>query len=304
MLLSVILVCAGLALLIIGGDLLVRGAVNIAQALGFSPLIIGLTIVGFGTSTPELVTSVRAALADTPGIAYGNIVGSNIANILLILGGSALLMELGVSKNALWRDGSVMLFSACAFALIAFYFEMTPAIGLAAIALLIGYIIFAIRNEKTSLVESKSVLLEKAEAIEAVDSALNPKLPPTAGLAVSIGLVIGGLLTVIVGGYLLVDGAIALARAWDVPETVIGLTIVAVGTSAPELVTSLVAALRKQGEIAFGNILGSNIYNILAIGGATALIAPSKVPASISNFDSLIMVGVSGAVSLTRTSLQ
>jgi len=293
MLVSSGLVLAGLALLIAGGDLLVRGAVNIAQALGLSPLVIGLTLVGFGTSTPELVTSLRAALADAPGIAYGNIVGSNIANILLILGGSALFVNLSVSRKALWRDGLVMLAVALAFATLAATTEMNRVVGAAAIFALLTYIIYVIGDERSDGIGSDGALLEKAKALEVVDPSVDPKTPPSAGLILSAGFVLGGLIAVVVGGYLLVDGAVALARAWEVTETIIGLTIVAVGTSAPELVTSLTAALRKQGEIAFGNIVGSNIYNILAIGGATALIAPSRVPEAIAAFDNLIMIGAS-----------
>ncbi len=286
----------GLLFLVIGGDLLVRGAVNIAQFVGLSPLVIGLTLVGFGTSTPELVTSVRASMAGAPGIAYGNIVGSNIANILLILGLSAICVDLAVSSKVLKRDGLMMFAATLGFAGIAAFGEINRVVGALGLAWLVAYIFIAIKDERRRPVVEAGALSDKAQAAEGVDPALNPMTPPSANLLISIGLVWAGLAGVIAGGYLLVDGSITLARNWGVSETIIGLTIVAIGTSAPELVTSLMAALKKEGELAFGNVVGSNIYNILAIGGATALIAPSRVPESIIAFDMVVMILASVAL--------
>ncbi|ROU03915.1 calcium/sodium antiporter [Histidinibacterium lentulum] len=283
----------GLVLLIAGGEFLVRGAVNIATRLGVSPLVIGLTLVGFGTSTPELVTSVQAALADAPGIAYGNIVGSNIANILLIVGIAALLAPIAVASSALKRDGLVMVSAAVIFAGLAAVMPMGRVAGALFVAALGIYIWTAFRQERVATGGDHGAVHDKSAALQEVDPALDPGKPVQASLPVSILIAVGGLVLVVLGGGFLVDGAVALARGMGISETVIGLTIVALGTSMPELVTSVVAGLKKQGDVAFGNIVGSNIYNILGIGGFTALIAPGAVPAEIVTFDNLVMVGVS-----------
>ncbi|MBC57234.1 MAG: sodium:calcium antiporter [Confluentimicrobium sp.] len=267
----------GLILLVAGGDLIVRGAVQAAERLGVSPLVIGLTLVGFGTSMPELVTSVQAGLIGSPGIAYGNIVGSNIANILLIAGVSAMIYPVIVGRAALMRDAMVMLAVALAFTLMAQVVPMGRLAGGLFVMVLAGYLWLVIRQERT-LPDTETDLTT-----------------PRRGrpLAMALGIAFAGLVLVVAGSALLVDGAVALARGIGVAETVIGLTIVAVGTSLPELVTSVVAALKKQGDVAFGNVVGSNIYNLLGIGGTTALIAPSEMPQAISRFDAPVMVGVS-----------
>ena len=283
----------GLLLLLAGGELLVRGAVNVATRLGVSPLVIGLTLVGFGTSTPELVTSVQAALSGSPGIAYGNIVGSNIANILLILGLSALLAPIAVASSALRRDAGVMLAAAAVFAALALVLPMGRLVGLAFVLALAAYVFLAFRQERGAAVPDHGAAYDKGLALQEADPALAPGAAPPRPLGLSLLTALGGLGLVVIGGGFLVDGAVALARGFGISETVIGLTIVAVGTSMPEFVTSVVAGLRRQGDVAFGNIVGSNIYNILGIGGFTALIAPGPVPDSIAGFDSLVMIGVS-----------
>jgi cation:H+ antiporter len=285
-------VIGGLALLIAGGELLVRGAVQVASRLGVSPLVIGLTLVGFGTSTPELVTSVQAALSGSPGIAYGNIVGSNIANILLILGISAILTPILITSRTLRRDGAVMVLVTVAFAAIATVTAMDRVIGAAFVAVLAVYLYLAFRQERASTDEHGAVY-DKSLATQAADSALAPSGAPRRGIIASLLTAIGGLGVVVLGGHFLVLGAVNLARSFGISETVIGLTIVAVGTSMPELVTSAVAAFRRQADIAFGNIIGSNIYNILGIGGFTALAAPTRVPADLVRSDNLIMIGAS-----------
>ena len=290
---SIVPLLGGLVLLVIGGDMLVRGAVRVASGLGVSPLVIGLTLVGFGTSTPELVTSVQAALIDAPGIAYGNIVGSNIANILLILGISAMLYPIAVTSSALRRDGMIMIGVAVVFAVITLFIPMTRLVGAVFMLALIGYVVLAFLQERRSVVVDHGAAMDKGLALQSADPATAPGAVPSGGYLVPIGLTIGGLVLVVVGGSFLVDGAVTLARDFGIAETVIGLTIVAVGTSLPELVTSVMAAIRKQGDVAFGNIVGSNIYNILGIGGATALIAPGTVPQQIVQFDNPVMVAVS-----------
>jgi cation:H+ antiporter len=300
MLITILTLIGGLVLLVVGGELLVRGSVRVAERLGVSPLLIGLTLVGFGTSTPELVTSVEASLIGSPGIAIGNVVGSNIANILLILGASAVIFPLAVSSSALLRDGSFVILTALVFTLVGYTVGLTRPVGLVFVAALIGYMVYAYRQEKsTTLVEAQghTAAFDRGEAFEGVEPAFGSREVDSSGGLLSWALpilgAVGGLAIIIFGGRLLVDAAIDLARTIGMTETVIGLTIVAVGTSAPELITSIVAALRKQSDIAVGNILGSNIYNILGIGGVTALIAPTSFPPEIVRFDNWVMIGAS-----------
>jgi cation:H+ antiporter len=295
----------GLTLLIVGGDLLVRGSVQTATRVGVSPLVIGLTVVGFGSSTPELVTSVEAAILGSPGIAFGNIVGSNIANILLVAGLSALIFPIAIAPSSLKRDGTIMVGVALAFAVIAWLLPLGRLVGFAGIVLLSFYIYWAFRQEKSAPSGEHGAVYEKGAALELADPAVLPGTANSPRLSLSLMQAVSGLIAILVGGYFLVSGAVHMARSLAVSETVIGLTIVAIGTSAPELVTSVIAALKRQGDIAFGNIVGSNIYNILGIGGMTALIAPSRVPAEIVSFDNFVMVGVSTAfVILAYTGLR
>jgi len=282
----------GFILLIVGGELLVRGAVQVAAGFGVSPLVIGLTLVGFGTSTPELVTSVQAALSDAPGIAYGNIVGSNIANILLIVGVAALISPIAVASTALRRDGAVMFAAAVIFSVLAWMLPLGRTVGTVFVAGLAAYIYLAFRQERASAPSGHGAVYDKSLALQEVDAAAVPAAPAGGSVLVPILIALAGLALVVVGGRFLVDGAVSLARGFGVSETVIGLSIVAVGTSMPELVTSVVAGIKRQGDVAFGNIVGSNIYNILGIGGATALIEPGWVPAEIVGFDNLVMIGV------------
>ena len=280
----------GLVLLVVGGEFLVRGAVQVAERLRISPLVIGLTLVGFGTSMPELVTSVQAGLKGSAGIAYGNIVGSNIANILLIAGVSALICPIVVARSALRRDAVVMLVTSMAFVAMAALTPMDRMLGALLLSVLVGYIGFVIWQEGRT--EAQGALHDKALALTESDPALS-RAPVAKGYAIPLLTAAGGLVLVLLGGSVLVSGAVSLARGFGVSETVIGLTIVAVGTSMPELVTSVIAALKRQGDVAFGNVVGSNIYNILGIGGTTALIAPAEVPQEIVRFDAPIMVAVS-----------
>lgn len=283
MLTDILYLAIGLALLIGGGDLLVRGAVRIAERLRLSPMLIGLTIVGMGTSAPELAASVQASLAGSPGIALGNIVGSNIANALLILGVAALIAPIAVQTRALWRDGGVGFVTALLLLAAGATVGLSREVGAAFVILMGGYIYYAYRQERVQ--GSHSAAYDRALAVEGVDPGLIPQDRPEGRLPVALLLLAAGLALIVGGGSLLVSGAVAVAAQLGVSDTIIGLTIVAVGTSFPELATSAVAAYRKQGDIALGNVLGSNIYNILFIGGLTGLIAPTQVPASIMAFD-------------------
>ncbi len=280
----------GLVLLIAGGDLLVRGAVRIAEMLRLSPMLIGLTVVGMGTSTPELAASVQASLAGSPGIAIGNIVGSNIANALLILGVAALIAPLLVSRRTLWRDGGVGLMAVLALLAAGATVGLSREAGLAFLLMMAGYVTYAYRQERAGAAHSAAY--DRAVAMEEVDPALAAHDRPDGRLSVAILLFLFGLGLIVGGASLLVNAAIAIAEQLGVSDTVIGLTVVAVGTSVPELVTSAVAAWRKQGEIALGNVLGSNVYNILFIGGLTGAIAPTAVPPSIMAFDLWLLAAV------------
>jgi len=275
---------AGLLGLFFGGEALVRGSVGIARRMAIPPLLIGLTVVGFGTSTPELLVSVDAAWRGVPDIALGNIVGSNIANILLIIGLSALVWPIRVTGATLRRDTAVMMAAALALLPLFALGQMGRLSGLVLVAGLVGYLVWAYRQPG------------EAEPEDA-------DLPAPASTLVSALWVIGGLVLLMAGARFLVDGAVSIARGYGISEAFIGLTIVAVGTSLPELATSLIAALRRQSEIAIGNIVGSNIFNVLGILGVTALITPIPVAARFLTFDLPVMIGASlvlTALLLTR----
>lgn len=275
---------AGLIGLFFGGEALVRGSVGIARRMAISPLLIGLTVVGFGTSTPELLVSVDAAWRGVPDIALGNIVGSNIANILLIIGFSALVWPIKVMGATLRRDTAVMMAAALVLVPIFAMAQMGRPAGLVLVAGLVAYLVWAYRQPGEMEAEDVGV-------------------PSPASALVSTLWVIGGLVALMVGARLLVDGAVNIARGYGISEAFIGLTIVAVGTSLPELATSLIAAFRRQSEIAIGNIVGSNIFNVLGILGVTALIAPIPVASRFLTFDLPIMIAVSlilTALLLTR----
>ena len=270
----------GLLLLVVGGDSFVRGSVAIARRLGLSPLLIGLTLVGFGTSTPELLTSLEAALAGSPGIAIGNVVGSNTANILLILGIAALIQPLRTRPEAFKRDGTVVLLAALACLGVVMLGEIGRLAGLALVAALIAYVGYTYVQE-TRAPDASAAMHEAEAAIE----------PRPHRLWLALLFTAGGLLATLLGAKLLVEGAIEFAAAAGISETVVGLTVVAVGTSLPELTVSLVAAFRRQADVAFGNIVGSNIYNVLGILGITALVTPIAVPPEIIALDIWVMLG-------------
>ena len=297
---DVLFLALGFVLLIAGGELLVRGAVRIAERLGLSPMLIGLTVVGLGTSTPELAASVQASLAGSPGIAVGNIVGSNMANLLLILGTAAIIAPIAVARGVLWRDGGVGIVAALALLGAGWTVGLSRPTGIAFLVAMVAYILFAYRQER--LGQPHGAAYDRAMAVVDADPALTPHEKPSGRLLPAVLLFVGGLVLVVGGGTLLVDAAISIAGALGVADEVIGLTVVAIGTSLPELVTSAIAAFRKQGDIALGNVLGSNIYNLLFIGGVTGVAAPAAVPASILGFDLLLLIAVSAvAMFFART---
>lgn len=258
-----LLFAIGILGLFFGGEYLVRGASSIARRFGISPLVIGLTIVGFGTSAPELLVSVNAALAGQPGISIGNVLGSNIANVLLILGVSATIAALIIPARRLVRDLAIMLLGT----------------GMVWVMLLDGVIS---RLEGGILVAGLAGFLYLAFASGSVPQEDDP-------LETSIGkaalMIVFGLAALVIGANLLVNSASTMARAFGVSEAVIGLTVVAVGTSLPELATSVIAAFRRQTDIAVGNVVGSNIFNLLGILGITALITPIPAEARFASID-------------------
>lgn len=271
----------GLALLVVAGDGLVRGSVSLAKRLGVPTLLIGLTIVAFGTSAPELVVGVDAVLAGAPTLALGNIVGSNVANILLVLGLPAIIAPIACNAPKLGRNMTFMIGVSILFIAIAAWGPIGFAQGAFLTALLIGYLYFSATRAKSPIEIS-----EAAHALEELDG-----LDKTPDSALKSGLfVVGGLIGLAVGADLLVDGAVTLARTLGVSEAVIGLTIVAIGTSLPELVTGVAAAMHKHGDVAVGNVIGSNLFNILGIGGISAMVGTIPVPENFLKLDLWIML--------------
>ena len=293
-LLYFLLLVLGLVLITIGADVLTNGAVIIAERLGVSQLVIGLTIVGLGTSAPELVVSITSALANKPDIAIANVIGSNITNIFLILGLSAIIYPLRVSHYVMKRDIPVVLLVTVVCLVMASDRLLAGALveniidrgeGIILLCMLLFYLYFAFlsaRREDTLDVAA----IQQEDA--AVGADVTPKQSITT-LLLSLVKLIGGLALLIIGGRLFVSNASEIARSWGVSEAIIGLTIVAIGTSLPELATSVVAAIKRQPDLAMGNIVGSNIFNILFILGSSATITP-LVPSGIHFIDYIMML--------------
>lgn len=279
----------GLVLLTVGGEALVRGALAAARRLGVSPLLAGLVIVGFGTSAPELVVSVQAALKGTPEIALGNVIGSNIANILLILGISALIMPLVTHIRSLRRDGLTMLFATLLFMGLASFGGLARWEGALLVAVLVIYLVWAYRTEREDSTGPEAEL-HKAESEE---FEVVPMSIPVTLLAI-----VGGLVMLIYGADRFLLGAVGLGQALGVPEAIIGLTLVAVGTSLPELAVSIVAAVRKHADVAVGNIIGSCIFNLLSILGIAALVMPLPLTGRLFAIDQFVMLAATVALLL------
>jgi cation:H+ antiporter len=282
MLIDIALVLASLAALFFGGEWLVRGAIALAMRIGLSPLVISLTVVGFGTSTPELLVSMRAAIAGQSDIALGNVVGSNTANILLIIGLSALIAPMRNWDATVKRDAYVML----AVAVITLGLVQLSVIGRLAGLIMLGALAAYLA---TAYLVGRRTHSDAASAHDASLAPAGPSIPALPGIATA-GLLTVGLALLFVGAEMLVRGATGLARDAGISEAVIGLTIVAVGTSLPELATSLVAAFRRHSDVAIGNVVGSNIFNILGILGITAIVTPVGVGANFAQFDVPVML--------------
>ncbi|MDN3645930.1 calcium/sodium antiporter [Pontixanthobacter aestiaquae] len=266
---AALLVLAGLIGLGFGGEWLVRGSVGIAQRMGISNLVTGLVIVGAATSMPEMVASIQAAMIGSPGIAWGNIAGSNIANTLLILGAAALVAPI-VLTGAGRRDAVVALAASVLIWLLTWQGIASPLLGMGLLVLLVVYIVWRYRHPRP-------------------DDEEEDEDPPILWKAILFFII--GVAALVVGGKLLVDGAVDIARFAGLSETVIGLTVVAIGTSLPELAASVAAALRGKSGLALGNVVGSNIYNLLLIGGVTMTIAPFPIPAELVDVELPLVVG-------------
>jgi cation:H+ antiporter len=258
-----LLILAGFMLLFAGGEALVRGSVGIARKVGMSELVIGLTLVGFGTSLPELVTSLRALSEGAVGLSIGNVIGSNVANILLVIGAAAFVRAITTNPAALARDGAFMVAVTIVFAIVVWLDAFTRLTGILFTILLVTYLIVSIVLDRRANSGPGAMHQGEAEEFENDDP-----------VWLSIVLTLGGILGVILGARFLVDGGSDAARLLGVSETVIGISIVAIGTSLPELVTSIMAARKGKADVALGNVLGSNVFNILGILGVSAIVFP------------------------------
>lgn len=282
----IIMLLGGLALLTVGAEVLVRGAARLATAVGISPLVIGLTVVAFGTSSPEMAVSVQSALSGQADIAIGNVVGSNIFNVLFILGLSAIVAPLIVSQQLVRVDVPIMIGVSLLALALAWDGYVSRLEGALLFAGVIAYTIFAVYQGRK---ESKAVEEEYAQEFGA-------KPRGAAQIALNGVFIVVGLMLLVLGSNWLVDGAIALARAFGVSELVIGLTIVAAGTSLPEVATSVMASFKGERDIAVGNVVGSNIFNLLSVLGLAALVAPDGVNVAPAAFDFDIPVMIAVAV--------
>lgn len=277
MLVSFLLLFAGFALLGVGAEALVSGSARLAIRMGVAPIVVGLTIVAFGTSAPELAVSIEAASSGRSALALGNIIGSNIANIGLILGLTAIICPIHIETQLIRRQIPLMIGVSVFLCLLLLDGQLGFIDGIILLSGLLGFLLLSYFGSGSQL-----TVIEKSLITTPVVSVLNRT-------SVNIGFIIGGLGLLIVGSHIFVESAISLAQLFGVSEAIIGLTVVAVGTSVPELATSVVAALRKQSDIAMGNIVGSNLFNILGILGITAVISSIAV-GEISIVDFAVMI--------------
>ena len=282
------LAALGLVILLLAGDALVKGAVNLSLRLGVPALIVSLTIVAFGTSAPELLISVNAVLDGKPGLALGNVVGSNTANILLVLGIPAILSVLHTSECNTRKTYVFMLIGTVIFIGLAFMGEFNITSGLILLALLSFILTDAFLEAGRHRKANAALMLAEADGEEDIEGA-DPDMP---WWQIVVFLVLG-LIGLPLGADLLVDNASIIAQRYGVSDAVIGLTLVALGTSLPELATTVMAALRKQADVALGNVIGSNMFNLLAIIGITAIVGPIPVEAEFLRFDLWVMLGAS-----------
>ncbi len=272
MIFSVFLLVGGIGVLYFGAEWLVRGAARLAGSLGVRPIVVGLTVVSFGTSAPELVVCTMAAWGGNGELALGNVLGSNLANIGLILGLTALIRPLDVAARVVWREVPLMLVVTLLLYPLGWDRVLSRMDGGILLMVLLAYLFFVFRSVEE---ESPEILGEYEEFMKASvkgNSGVRPK---------DVGLVVVGSIGLVFGGWAIVEGAVTVARALGISQVIIGLTVVAVGTSLPELATSLVAALRDEADIAVGNVIGSNIFNLAGILGVASLVRPLDIAPGI-----------------------
>lgn len=274
----------GMGILVKGGDWTIDGAVEIARHYGMPPLLVGFTIVAFGTSLPELIASINANLKGTPGLAVGNVIGSNIANLLLIGGVSAIITPLVTDIRAIRNDLIMMFGATCVWVYVLMTMPVTMMVGSTALFLLVMYIVMQYRLAKSGNIPSDDVLSQEQEAEDHA-----PKSHKAA-----IVMVIGGLIGLALGAELLIRGAVTLAKIAEIPDTVIGLTIIAIGTSLPELTTCALAAVKRQSDVIIGNLVGSNVFNLMMILGSMGMVKAYDMQgdASLLSQDLPIMAGM------------
>ena len=287
MLIHAVFFVIGLTLLVLGAEALVRGASRLALSMGVSPLVVGLTVVAFGTSAPELAVSVGATLDGRPDLAVGNVIGSNIANILLILGISAVILPLVVHQQIIRQEIPIMLGASVLMVVMALDGRITRGESALLFALVVAYTVHLITQSRRA----------SREAATEFDAEMPPDSRWDRHWSVQLGLILIGLGALVLGSHWLVGAAVAVAQALGVSELVIGLTVVAVGTSMPEIATSVVAALRGERDIAVGNVIGSNVFNIFSVLGVTGLVSAGgiPIPEAARNFDLWVMLAVAFA---------
>lgn len=280
---QILFLSGGLALLTVGAEFLVRGASRLAVIAGISPLVIGLTVVAYGTSSPELAVSIESAYSGQVDIALGNVVGSNIFNVLFILGACALILPLRVAQQLIWLDAPLMIGASCLVMVMSLDGKISRLDGVILFAGAILYTAFAIKQGR-----KETAAVEKEYSDEFGAEAKSSSWP------VQAVLILAGLAMLVLGARWLVDGAVSIAKLLGVSELVIGLTIIAAGTSLPEVATSIIASIRCERDIAVGNVVGSNIFNILAVLGLSSIVSPSGIsvaPAALT-FDMPVMIAV------------
>jgi len=289
MLIQLFWVGIGLVLLVAGADALVRGASRLALSFGVSPLVVGLTVVAFGTSAPEMAVSVGAAHSGNVDIAIGNVVGSNIFNVLFILGAAAVIAPLVVNVQLIRQEVPVMIGATLLLLLLSSDLGISRVDGAVLFGLLLAYTVFLVVQSRR---QTSAMRAEYAEAVEGM-------VPSEAGghRAWDLGYVAGGLALLVLGAQTLVGAAVTIAALLGVPQLIVGLTIVAAGTSLPEVATSVVATIRGERDIAVGNVVGSNTFNLLGVVGLSSLVAPGNlpVPSSLLAFDLPVMTAVAVA---------
>jgi cation:H+ antiporter len=275
---TIALLVVGLVLLILGAEILVRGAATLAVAAGITPVVIGLTVVAFGTSAPELAVSLQSSLSGRADIALGNVIGSNIANILLILGIAGMIAPLAVTRQLIRIEVPVMIVASFLLLGLTRNGVISTAEGVLLVACLVGYLVVQFRLGRTGGEEPSTITSR-------------------GGWPLAVGLVFGGLVLLVLGSRWLVEGAVAIATAFGVSQLVIGLTVVAIGTSLPEIATTVLATIRGERDMAVGNVIGSNIFNIMSILGISAIVAPGGIPVARAaiTFDLPVMVAVAVA---------